>query len=176
MSGKKPSKTATSGKKVSLHLQSEGEMLRTLLDNMPDSIYFKDLNSKFLKVNKYWTQKHGVRNPSDVEGKTDFDMFTLEHARQAFNDEQQVIKSEKPIVGIEEKETWPDRPVSWVSTTKMPFRNKEGEIIGTFGLSRDITEVKKYRDALQKARISWYAAQGAWATHRFKCKSPLFNF
>ena len=87
-----------------------------------------------------------------MQGKTDFDMFTLEHARQAFNDEQQVIKSEKPIVGIEEKETWPDRPDSWVSTTKMPFRNKEGEIIGTFGVSRDITEVKRYRDALQKAK------------------------
>ena len=56
------------------------------------------------------------------------------------------------LVGIEEKETWPDRPDTWVSTTKMPFRNKNGEILGTFGVSRDITEIKKYRDALQAAK------------------------
>lgn len=152
MTGKKPRKAAKSGKEVALPLPSEGELLHTILDNMPDAIYFKDLKSGFLKVNKYWSKKVGIKDPAEVEGKTDFDYFTLEHARQAFNDEQQVIKSEKPIVGIEEKETWPDRPDTWVSTTKMPFRNKQGKVIGTFGLSRDITEIKQYRDALQKAK------------------------
>jgi len=152
MHGKKTPKSGKAREKTKQHLPSEGELLHAILDNMPDAIYFKDLKSRFLKVNKYWLQKAGHKNPAELKGKTDFDFFTLEHARQAFNDEQEVINSGKPIVGIEEKETWPDRPDTWVSTTKMPFLNKQGKVIGTFGISRDITEIKKYRDALQKAK------------------------
>jgi sigma-B regulation protein RsbU (phosphoserine phosphatase) len=135
-----------------IKMPSDSELLHTLLDNMPDSIYFKDLRSRFVRVNTNWLEKVGTKTQSDVLGKTDFDFFTPEHARQAFNDEQNIIKTGKPIVGVEEKETWPDRPDTWVSTTKMPFRNKKGETLGTFGLSRDITEIKKYRDALQAAK------------------------
>jgi phosphoserine phosphatase RsbU/P len=152
MHGKKAPKNGKNGEKTKLLLPSEGELLHAILDNMPDAIYFKDLKSRFIKVNKYWTNKARFKSSARVEGKTDFDFFTLEHARQAFNDEQEVINSGKPIVGIEEKETWPDRPDTWVSTTKMPFLNKQGKVIGTFGISRDITEIKKYRDALQKAK------------------------
>ena len=133
-------------------LPSEGELLHMLLDNIPDTIYFKDLKSRFVRVNKAWTKKSGAGDPKKVLGKTDFDFFTLEHARQAFADEMKIIRSGKPVVGIEEKETWPDKPDTWVSTTKMPFISRKGDIIGTFGLSRDITEVKLYRDALQKAK------------------------
>jgi len=144
---KKPSAAASK-----LRPPSEGEMLHTLLDNMSDAIYFKDAKSRFLRVSKYMMQKMDVKDFKEMQGKTDFDMFTLEHARQAFNDEMGVIRTGKPIVGIEEKETWPDKPDTWVSTTKMPFRNNKGETIGTFGVSRDITEIKRYRDALQKAK------------------------
>jgi sigma-B regulation protein RsbU (phosphoserine phosphatase) len=150
MGGKKIPKTGNTGKKNVPRPPSDSELLHTLLDNMPDSIYFKDLKSRFIRVNKYWAHKAGIKE--SVIGKTDFDIFTLEHARQAFNDEMGIIRTGKPIMGIEEKETWPDRPDTWVSTTKMPFRNKHGKTIGTFGLSRDITEVKRYRDALQKAK------------------------
>ncbi|MBN2189072.1 MAG: SpoIIE family protein phosphatase [Chitinispirillaceae bacterium] len=154
MSGKnKPADNARSaGKNSKQYVPSEGELLHTMLDHIPDAIYFKDLKSRFIRVNKYWVKKAGVKDEKLVLGKTDFDIFTLEHARQAFNDEMGVIRSGKPIVGIEEKETWPDRPDTWVSTTKMPFLNKQGAVIGTFGISRDITEIKKYRDALQKAK------------------------
>ncbi len=135
-----------------LKMPSDSELLHTLLDNMPDTIYFKDLKSRFVKVNRFWLNKIGAETEDAVLGKTDFDFFTPEHARQAFNDEQNIIATGQPMVGIEEKETWPDRPDTWVSTTKMPFRNKKGETIGTFGLSRDITEIKNYRDALQAAK------------------------
>ncbi len=145
-------KTRLKSREIAPRPPSEGEMLHTLLDNMSDAIYFKDVKSRFLRVSKYMMQKMGVKDFKEMRGKTDFDMFTLEHARQAFNDEMGVIRSGKPIVGIEEKETWPDKPDTWVSTTKMPFRNKRCQIIGTFGVSRDITEIKKYRDALQKAK------------------------
>jgi sigma-B regulation protein RsbU (phosphoserine phosphatase) len=152
MRGRKKTERPKPPEKTGQHVPSDGELLHAILDNMPDAIYFKDLKSRFLRVNRYWLQKAGIKKAAELEGKTDFDFFTLEHARQAFNDEQEVIKSGKPIVGIEEKETWPDRPDTWVSTTKMPFLNKQGKVIGTFGISRDITEIKKYRDALQKAK------------------------
>jgi sigma-B regulation protein RsbU (phosphoserine phosphatase) len=103
-------------------------------------------------VNRFKLNKIGAKSHEEIVGRTDFDFFTPEHARQAFLNEQNIIATGKPMVGIEEKETWPDRPDTWVSTTKMPFRNKKGETLGTFGLSRDITEVKKYRDALQAAK------------------------
>jgi PAS domain S-box-containing protein len=133
-----------------LKMPSDRELLMTLLDNIPDSIYFKDIHSRFIKANKAWKAKSNKK--SSVEGKTDFDFFTHEHAQQAFEDEQRIIKTGEPIVGIEEKETWPDKPDSWVSTTKMPLRDSNDCIIGTFGLSRDITDVKKIGFALQKAK------------------------
>lgn len=130
----------------------EGDLLHMLLNNIPDSIYFKDLKSRFVRVSKWWLEKSGEKEERSVLGKTDFDIFTQEHAQQAFRDEQRIIRTGKPIVGLEEKETWPNRPDTWVSTTKMPFIDRKGKIVGTFGISRDITEVKKYRDALQKAK------------------------
>ncbi|MBN1307903.1 MAG: SpoIIE family protein phosphatase [Chitinispirillaceae bacterium] len=132
--------------------KGEGDLLHMLLDTIPDAIYFKDLKSRFVRVSRGWMKKSGIKKETTILGKTDFDIFTLEHARQAFKDEQEIIRTGKPIVGIEEKETWPNRPDTWVSTTKMPLKDRSGKTIGTFGISRDITEVKKYRDALQKAK------------------------
>jgi PAS domain S-box-containing protein len=149
---KTPAKKTENPKNGKLRFPTEGELLHTLLDNIPDSIYFKDLKSRFLRVSRGWLNKTGGADSNVVIGKTDFDFFTLEHARQAFADEQKIIRTGKPIIGIEEKETWPDRPDTWVSTTKMPFIDEKGQTIGTFGISRDVTDVKKYRDALQKAK------------------------
>ena len=149
---KNPVKKTEKPKNEKLRFPTEGELLHTLLNNIPDSIYFKDLKSRFLRVGRGWLNKTGNIDSNLVIGKTDFDFFTLEHARQAFADEQKILRTGKPIIGIEEKETWPDRPDTWVSTTKMPFIDEKGQTIGTFGISRDVTEVKKYRDALQKAK------------------------
>ncbi|MDY0028200.1 MAG: PAS domain-containing protein [Candidatus Humimicrobiaceae bacterium] len=117
-------------------------MIDALMEYITDSIYFKDLNSRFIRINKACAEKFRMKSPDDAIGKTDFDVFTEEHARQAFEDEQKIIKTGKPIIGIEEKETW-EEEVRWASTTKMPLYNGDGEIIGTFGISRDITDKKK---------------------------------
>jgi diguanylate cyclase (GGDEF)-like protein/PAS domain S-box-containing protein len=122
---------------------SESEMMGTLMDNITDSIYFKDLESRFILINKACAQKFGIKKPEDAVGKTDFDFFSKEHAEKAYRDEQRIIKAKKPVVNIEEKETWHGKEDRWASSTKMPFYNKKGEIIGTFGISRDITERKK---------------------------------
>lgn len=115
-------------------------LLKQLMDNMSDLIYFKDLHSRFILVNKAYAERVGFKSPNQLIGKTDFDLFTDEHARDAFKDEQRIIKTGVPIIGKEEKETWEGGGTTWVSTTKMPLKDHTGETVGTFGISRNVTE------------------------------------
>jgi PAS domain S-box-containing protein len=128
----------------------ERYLLHTLMDNVPDLIYFKDAEGRFIRGNKALARRFGLNDPADAVGKTDFDFFTEEHARQAWDDERAVMESEQPVVGKEEKETWGGGHVTWVSTTKMPFRDKDGRVVGTFGISRDITMTKRAEEALRQ--------------------------
>ena len=117
------------------------------MDNIPDYIYFKDLQSRFIRTNRAHAKAFGLSDPEEAIGKTDFDFFTEEHARRAYEDEQEIIRTGQPIVGLVEKETWPDRPETWVSTTKMPLRDEKGNVIGTSGISRDISELRRADEA-----------------------------
>jgi sigma-B regulation protein RsbU (phosphoserine phosphatase) len=119
-------------------------LLRNLMETIPDNIYFKDINSHFIMVNKAYCDWTGMSS-EQVVGKSDFDLFSKEHALQAYADEQKIIESGEPLFPVEEKETWPDGRVTWVSSTKMPLQDAGGKIIGTFGLSRDITTHKEAR-------------------------------
>jgi len=130
----------------------EKNFLYSLMNNITDSIYYKDLNSRFIRINKACAEKFGLKNPDEAVGKTDFDIFTEEHAKQAFEDEQKIIKTGNPIVNIEEKETWISKENRWASSTKMPFYDKKGNIIGTFGISRDITERKLIENKLEREK------------------------
>jgi len=132
---------------------AKSQMLDALMDNLPDSIYFKDKNSKFIKINKALAERFKIKDPNEAVGKNDFDFFSKEHAEKAFQDEQNIIKSGESVVDIEEKETWEDREDKWISTTKMCLHNEEGKIIGTFGISRDITYRKKAEEKLKIAKI-----------------------
>ncbi len=123
-------------------LELEQYLMRTMMDNIPDHIYFKDRDSRFIRVSRSQSNRFGLRDPAEAIGKTDFDFFTEDHARPAFEDEQRIIRTGEPIIELEERETWADRPDTWVSTTKMPMRDRDGNIIGTFGISRDITARK----------------------------------
>lgn len=132
-------------------LATEHELLRSLMDNMPDSIYFKDLDSRFTRINRALADAFGLGDPSEAIGKTDADFFTEEHARQAYEDEQEVIRTGQAMVGKREKETWPGGRETWVSTTKVPLRDDAGRIIGTFGMSRNITERIRADQALRES-------------------------
>ncbi len=131
-------------------LRAERDMLQGLLDNTPDRIYFKNLQSQFTRANLALARFFGFTELEPLLGKTDFDLFSREHAQQAFDDEQRVIQTGQPLFNIEEKETWPDGRVTWSSSTKIPLRNPDGKIIGTFGISRDITERKRAEELLEK--------------------------
>jgi PAS domain S-box-containing protein len=142
-------------------LDQERNLLLALMDNLPDSIYFKDRASRFLRVNQAMGRRFGLSDPAQAAGKTDFDFFTAEHAGRAFADEQGLIRSGQPVIGLEEKETWPDGHETWVSTTKMPLKDKEGRVVGTFGMSRDITERKLAQEELRRAKEAAEAANRA---------------
>jgi len=132
-------------------LDNEKYLMNALMNNIPDHIYFKDLQSRFIRINHAHAQSFGFNDPKQVIGKSDFDFFTDEHAKQAFEDEQRIIQTGEHI-NLEEKQTWSDRQDTWVSTTKIPLHDKSGKIIGTFGISKDITKRKRAEVALQKAK------------------------
>jgi PAS domain S-box-containing protein len=123
-------------------LIQEQYLLQTLLTNIPDYIYFKDGASRFIRASKALAQSFGIDDPATMMGKTDFEYFSEEHARQAYEDEQAIIRTGEALYK-EERETRNNRPDAWVLTHKLPLRDKEGNIIGTFGISRDITERKR---------------------------------
>ncbi len=151
----------TERKEAEEALARERNLLHALMDTLPDHIYFKDSASRFIRINKAMARLFGLSGPADALGKTDFDYFTEEHARQAYEDEQRLMRTGDPIVGLEEKETWPDGHETWVSTTKLPLRDAEGRTIGTFGISRDVTERKKAERALRQAKEAAESANRA---------------
>ncbi len=118
-------------------------LLENLMVNNTDVIYFKDRQSRFIKVNEACAHKHGWDNTEYAVGKTDFDVFADEHAQRAYDQEQRIIRTGEPWIAIEEREVWPDGHITWVSSTKMPLRDPDGTIIGIFGVTRDITNRKE---------------------------------
>ena len=139
----------TEQKRREAELSLERSLLSALMENIPDYIYFKDTQSRFIRTSTAHARMFGLRNAQEAIGKTDTDFFSGEHSRKAYEDEQRIILTGEPILEVEEKETWPNRPDTWALTTKMPLRDQEGKIIGTFGVSHDITERKRFEERVQ---------------------------
>jgi len=135
--------------KFSLPDNIERICLRTLLANPEELIYFKDRESRFLAVSAGWlATESGGGTLEDVIGKTDFDFYSEPHAVAAFEDEQWIVATGHSIIGKIERVTFRDRPDAWVSTSKYPILDDDGEILGTFGISRDVTAQVKAEQAL----------------------------
>ena len=127
-------------------------LLNALMEHIPDNIYFKDRESRFIRINRAAAEWYGLEDPAAVVGKSDFDLFTADHAQPAYDDEQDIIRTGKPLLHKEEKETWPDGRETWVDTSKLPLRDHQGNILGTFGISRDITDRKIAERSLRAAK------------------------
>jgi PAS domain S-box-containing protein len=133
-------------------LQYEKHLFGLLLSSLPEHIYFKDRAGRFTRGNQAMARLFGFDDPSQLIGKSDFDFFTREHAEPAFADEQALMEERLPMSTKEEKETWPDGRETWVITTKAPLRDAGGRIVGTFGISHDITERKLFEQQLSAAK------------------------
>ena len=128
-------------------------LFENLLDNSIEMIYFKDRQSRFLRVSRAQADRLGVDHPDQVIGRSDVDFFSGVHAAQALTDEQRILASGQPLINYEERETWLGRADTWVSSTKIPLVDRDGTVIGTFGISRDITDrVAAERELANQAR------------------------
>ena len=143
---------ATARKEAELNLNHERYLLHSLLDNVPDSIYFKDADSRFIRVSRGLARKFRLESPEAAIGKSDADFFSEEHAQAALDDELDLLAGGEAILGKEERETWGEGEDTWCSTTKMALRGADGQIIGTFGISRDITDEKRAKAQLARER------------------------
>ncbi len=147
-------------------LYQERYLMSALMDNVPDHIYFKNLDSRFFRNNRAHLQSFGFEDPAMVTGKSDFDFFTPEAARRQYEDEQEIIRTGKPMTK-EEFTIRNDGSVNCYNATKMPLRDRDGRIIGTFGISRDITRSKLAEEALLKNEERYKKTQelghvGSW--------------
>ena len=123
--------------------------MSNLLSTAEERVYFKDLLSRFLFVSAGWIAAYAPGRPAEeVIGKTDVDVFSAGYAAASLEDEQQIIRTGQPIVGKVERESRNGRGDAWVSTTKMPLRDERGRIIGTYGITRDVTALIKAEKAL----------------------------
>ncbi|HNT74973.1 MAG TPA: PAS domain S-box protein [Anaerolineae bacterium] len=142
----------TARKATEAALARERFLLQTLMENVPDHIYFKDTDSRYIRINRALATWLGLAAPEQAIGKTDADFFSAEHAERAYKDEQRLMQDGQAIINQEEKETWLDGRVTWVSTTKLQMLDEKGETSGTFGISRDITEHKYAEEILRETQ------------------------
>lgn len=132
-------------------LEHERFLLRTLMDKVPERIYFKDRQSRFLRASRAQLRALGLARPEEIIGKSDGDFFSADHALQTGEDERRLMAGGEPLTK-EEKVTRPDGTATWLLSTKMPLCDESGSIMGTFGISRDITDRKRAEEAMRQAK------------------------
>jgi PAS domain S-box-containing protein len=136
-------------------LRAEHDLLRALIDNMPDLIYVKDAGSGFVLANRALAQLMGAKNPEDLLGKTDFDYFPKELATAYYSDEQAILQTGLPLLNQEERSVDAEGNAKWLSTSKVPLRDRQGEVLGIIGIGRDITVGRQAEQALRQSETSF---------------------
>jgi len=141
----------TARKRIEEDLAYERDLLRGLLDNIPDRIYFKDIHSRFLRCSRSMALRLGLSDPKEIVGRTDFDFLSHDQAQEYFNDEQRILLTGQPLIAKLEKQLDAEGKEIWASVTKVPIYSQSGAIAGLIGLSRDITQLKQTEQALRQA-------------------------
>jgi PAS domain S-box-containing protein len=141
-------------------LSNEKMLMDNLMNYIPDLLFFKDKESKFLRVSNSLVEEFGVNNEQELLGKSDFDFTEYNEAKEYYDDEMEIIRTLKGITDKEERETWPDGSVRYGMVSKLPLLDKDKKCVGTFGISKDITKLKRldieYKGLLEALRRSTY--------------------
>lgn len=148
------------------------DLLNALMASIPDTIYFKDNASRFIRVNNAQATTLGLQSPQEAIGKSDFDFFTPEHAKDAFDDEQRLMETREPVIDKIERIRRADGEFRWVSATKVPMMNRDGEVIGIAGISRDVTERK---NSELERQVLFRIMQGISLTERLSDQLQLIH-
>jgi two-component system, sensor histidine kinase and response regulator len=136
-------------------LEQERYLLHTLMDHLPHHIYFKDREGRFIRINRALSRSFGLRDSAEALGKTGGDYFQAEYAAQALADEREIMRTGQPLIDREEQQNWLEGATTWALTTKMPLYDEQGGIMGTFGVSRDITSEKQAAESLRISEMKF---------------------
>ena len=148
-------------KRAEQALADETRLFQTLMDNVPDAIYFKDTACRFTRINRAQAKFLGLADPADAVGKTDFVYFAPELAKEFYDLEQELISSGRPVIGAIEKHPGSGGQPRWLSATEVPVQDADGRIIGLVGVSRDISAQMRAEEELKNARLVAEAASRA---------------
>ena len=156
-------------------LVHEQHLMHTLMENLPDTIFFKDAESKFIGINQALAERLALQDPAEAVGKSDFDFFDRAFAERTFQEEQTIMTTGKPIRGAMGRVDWPNHSTTWKLTTKMPLRDTAGRIIGTFGISHDITE-RQQEEEVQRSNSMRIEAILRISQHKAENTQDLLDF
>jgi rsbT co-antagonist protein RsbR len=131
-------------------VMEERDLLRTLINTLPDLIYVKDTTSRFVVANTAIARLMGASTPDGLLGKTDFDFYPHDLAARYYADEQAVVESDRPLISHEEQGLGPDGDQRWLATTKVPVRDRQGRVVALAGTGRDITERKRTEEKMRE--------------------------
>ena len=124
-------------------IQYERDLMQSMMDSIPDQIFFKDRNSCFIRINKALATRFGLSDPLDAVGKSDADFYSVEHAADTRREELNIMATRQPLLGQVHHETWANGNDAWNISTKMPLLDSQGAVIGTYGVAHDITSQKR---------------------------------
>ncbi len=132
-------------------MEDKETLLDSLMDNIPDSIYFKDRQCRLVHINRMMLESLGYENIDRIVGKTDEELYGEEFGLKTMAQDRHIMATGEPIIGLIEERTLENGQTNWTSTTKIPLRDHDGQIVGLVGITREINELKQTEDALRES-------------------------